>query len=394
MFNNIELFNLFDLNISNFYCISSKHENLSIGHLPNIGEYNIFLYPIIKKNSIYTPEKIKSLIMCESDIIDHNNKNKPISYYFGPSYTQSYSSTEYISINFHLQYIKYESDTGLIFKNYKTFEAKSFTNLDYFHNLLNNYDFKNDSIGSINIIIDNFFDHYKRSYKKIQTLLTEVMSVINLLFGIGQIICKILLTKKMSKDIVRNILKENENINEINEYRLFSEQNKKSKKIFKDILKNNIYSERKDINQQSKIEKQKIYKKIKLKTKDDIIKNNDMNLKLLKKLSYWNIIKSFFCFKDKKTELINICYNLINEDLCIEGLLKKINKLENIYFLLSEKEKDKFIRNIYIDKKFKEVNNLIFQLKSEIILNNKSIINIPKNLKNFDKDKSTKIVIK
>ena len=37
----------------------------------------------------------------------------------------------------------------------------------------------------------------------------------------------------------------------------------------------------------------------------------------MKKLNLWNIIRSFFCKKDKKLKLINLCDDLVNKDLFV-----------------------------------------------------------------------------
>ena len=50
------------------------------------------------------------------------------------------------------------------------------------------------------------YDYYKRTYKKFQSFLAEVTSLINLLITICKIISEYLLYKKMNKDIIRYIL--------------------------------------------------------------------------------------------------------------------------------------------------------------------------------------------
>ena len=49
------------------------------------------------------------------------------------------------------------------------------------------------------------YDFYRRSYKKMQTLLAEIMSIVNLLFEIGRQILSFLNEKKMSIDIIRTL---------------------------------------------------------------------------------------------------------------------------------------------------------------------------------------------
>ena len=42
----------------------------------------------------------------------------------------------------------------------------------------------------------------------------------------------------------------------------------------------------------------------------------------------FNFIKSIFCYKDKKSKLINICKELVDEDICIDKILKRFYELE------------------------------------------------------------------
>ena len=62
----------------------------------------------------------------------------------------------------------------------------------------------------------------------------------------------------------------------------------------------------------------------------------------MKKIHIYHILKSYlFCFNDKKTKLINICNNIILDELNIDKILSRIFKLEKIYYLLSEEDKAK-----------------------------------------------------
>ena len=58
-------------------------------------------------------------------------------------------------------------------------------------------------------INQSYFDNYKRSYQKLQSLLAEVMSVINLIFQIGRLIINFLIEKRMSKDIMISLINKN-----------------------------------------------------------------------------------------------------------------------------------------------------------------------------------------
>ena len=246
--------------------------------------------------------------------------------------------------------------------------------MEYFQNF-RVFDYLTDGIGEIHICMQDFFDHYKRSYKKLQALFTEIVTIIHFLFTLGQKICDILLTKKMAKDIVGNILKHKEYINEIN--RLSSQQNNKCNMNFNDKFKSKISFEICNIKERTLSENDSSQLesniKIKKKSKRKEIENKLINSKKIEKLNNFDIIKSFFCFKNKKTILINKCCDIINKDICLENILKKIYELENIYYLLSKKEDSNLNINQYVSKRFQEVNNLINQIDfREEIKDNKS----------------------
>jgi hypothetical protein len=118
----------------------------------------------------------------------------------------------------------------------------------------------------------------------------------------------------------------------------------------------------------------------------DKIKQIRINNSHLEQVNYFHILKSYFCFKDKKTEMINLCKDIIIEDMCIERILERFSNLEklNSHFSDIKKEKLKINKN----KKFKGSNNLIKvinnnnmnDLKNEKILPNSiSPINLIKN---------------
>ena len=55
-------------------------------------------------------------------------------------------------------------------------------------------------------------------------------------------------------------------------------------------------------------------------------------------LNFVHIIKSFFCCKDEKTEVITACHKYISEEICIEKILKKLHDFENKLDIASENE--------------------------------------------------------
>ena len=98
--------------------------------------------------------------------------------------TSAYSSMEYTKVNFNFQYLKYESDEGFFYENTKELDGMSFSDMSFYKIKQSNSDDtdnnNNDSrIGTITIEVNKaHFDNYRRSYKKLQSLLAELMSVI------------------------------------------------------------------------------------------------------------------------------------------------------------------------------------------------------------------------
>ena len=170
--------------IETFYCISHKQEDLPLFYHPNIGYNLINLNIILKNNSFYIPEKIQSLIISENNIIDHHNKDKPISESFIYHTTSAFNSKEFTNINYAMQYIKYESDDGFFYGNNKNFHGISFLDMTFYRKMYNYYNLENNFknlnqsiIGTISIEINKSnYDNYKRSYQRLQSLLAEIMS--------------------------------------------------------------------------------------------------------------------------------------------------------------------------------------------------------------------------
>ena len=124
-------------------------------------------------------------------------------------------------MKYDYQYIKYESDTGIFLKNSKIIDAIGFSGLSY----SNSYNVQNSSI----IAVINFgvnksnFDYYKRKYRKFQSFLADLMSIIHLIISIFKLLTYFLLNKKMNKDIIRKIMM----VNEFKEFKgKFSHYNK------------------------------------------------------------------------------------------------------------------------------------------------------------------------
>ena len=361
--------------IEEFYCIKSDYGNISLFYNPNIGYSYINLHVIMRNNTDYIPEKIQSLIISENNVIDHNNKDKPISENFIYYLTTSYSSSEFTKTDIIIQYIKYDSDNGLIFKKNKNHIGLSFSHMNFYQSITDYYDYYKDltisnisKIGTILFSINkSYYDNYKRSYQKIQSLLAELMSVISLIFEVGRQISIILCDRKMCKDIIGSLL-DNHKDNSITQHHhinsFYKNNDRKNTSERKDI-KSNINDKSNNLDYEKKNHKDKINI-----SKDYMIYNNDksnyskISNKVIKSINYYHILKSYLCFNDKKTKLINICHNIIIEDMCVERILKRFYNLENIYHYISNHKKEKY--QIFRNKRFKEINKYIYDINNEI----------------------------
>ena len=84
--------------------------------------------------------------------------------------------------------------------------------------------------------------------------------------------------------------------------------------------------------------------------------------KVNKKINYLHIIKSFFCFNDKKTKLINLCHSVVTDDISIERILERLFNLEKAYHYIYRRRKEKFFSE---NKKIKEIKKYIYDIYLE-----------------------------
>ncbi len=171
----------------------------------------------------------------------------------------------------------------------------------------------------------------------------------------------------MNKDIVRYLINKNiyTNINES----LLIENNKKEKKLFKNIAQKSKNIDGKEINtkQNSNI-KDNSNNYFKIKSKNDlffesIVNKNKKKKPIFKKMKFLDIIKSYFCFKEKKIKLINLCNELVMRDLRVERILRRLYKLEKLFSLISRKKLNKL--NLDINMEFREIYNYIKEINKE-----------------------------
>ena len=341
--------------INNFFCINFNNNNISFFHHPNNNGNQSFLRLIIYSNDYNCNSQSFHLkIITENDIIDHNNKENPIIPYYYYDEINIYNFSYIATFKYDFQYIKYESDTGFFFKNPNIMNAIGFSELSF----SNNYNYENSGVlAIINFGINKSnYEYYKRTYRKFQSFLADIMSLINLIITILRLLSYFLLNKKMNKDIFRKIMI----LDGFKEYKgKFSHSNKSGLiKKLKDIDKDKTISEFNEKQNSKEILKES--NNFKLKNK--IIK--ERNIKILKNLKFFDIIKSFFCFKDANTKLIDLCSKIINEDICIDKILGRLYNLENFYSLIENQEFGKFRLNR--KEEIKKVNDYIFQINYEM----------------------------
>ena len=390
----------FGIPVEDFYCFSPDNGNLSLFYYPDVGYNIISLQVVFKNNSDYIPEKIQSLIVSQNSLIDHNNKSNPLSNSFEYHPTPSFSSSQFTTVSYNFQYIKYESDEGFFNKNSRSLFGISFSDMTFLNFYNDNYNIEKQlkennkvNIGNIEFSLNKSnYDNYKRTYQRLQSLLAEVMSVISLLFEIGRQITAIFCEKNMSKDIIETLINRDKK-------HLLRVQSYKINKLCKTSENNNTTSIERKISQyesvdmiNNKLENAERIDKTKLnKSKNDISYKNEkvkkirINNKHIEKVNYFHILKSYFCFKDKKTEMINLCNDIIIEDMCIERILERFYNLEKLnYHSDSKKEKQNIKKNKGYKgpkKPIKDINNTnLNDLKNEKILpNNFNSIKLIKN---------------
>ena len=367
--------------INQYYCFSKKDGELPLFYDPNVGESTLYVYSRINPNSNYNGDNLMLMIINGNDIIEHSKKNYPISdNYFTMSYT-SYSAFKFTLTNYYFQFIKYESDEGLFFQSIKTHNAKAYSHMT---NMFTNYFYEGNltHIGTIMFEISKVnFDSYKRSYSRVQSLLAEVMSVISLLFGIGETVTEILLKRKMSRDIVKYLISknlmykinsENEEINNNKKYQNIEDSElelAQPKKNSENITVKNE-SPKKEVN--SKIYTQKSRKKnfpshiSEFKTEQNINQERieDINYyDTVNRLNYYNILLSYLCCETDNSKLIKLCDDLVDEDLCLENILSRIYELENVINILLKIEQINY--NVNDHEKFKEISKCIYEIEKK-----------------------------
>jgi len=156
-------------------------------------EQSLISINVINDNKAYLDNFLTIELITENDMIDHDNKTNPIvfSSYF---YTGYFDFDEYFYIDYRFETIRYETDNSYFFNNFKNFNGVAMSEIT-----LKN-DFVSSSLGEITFQqSEKNYSHYKRSYQKIQSLLADIMSVINFLIVIGKAISNIFFIEKKNE---------------------------------------------------------------------------------------------------------------------------------------------------------------------------------------------------
>jgi len=244
--------------------------------------------------------------------------------------------------------------------------------MNYIYSLRDDYnleknlkEYKSSEVGEVEFSINRAnYDSYQRTYQRLQALLAEIMSVISLLFEIGNLIANIFCEKNMKKDIVNYLINKDKKNTE-------NQKNFNASKIIAENSEAYLGANRKRYESSDKINNQEISVNTKNIKSDEISEksnvNNNMlfenhkikkvidNDKQLKSINYFHILVSYLCFKNKKSEIINLCDDIITEDLCVENILKRIYNLERLYPDLRNEE-TKTLKDKILEKKNIEFN--------------------------------------
>ena len=302
----------------------------------------------------FKPEDLSIMIIYENNLINHDNKKSPISEGISYQFLQVFSSDDYYTTNMNFQYLKYETDDGLFFDSLSYLKGMSFLDLNYYKNNQKNYDLQNDfiqynssTIGTISFVLNKSnYDLYRRTYKKLQALLAEIMSIVSLLFQIGGQIVAFINEKKMNIDIVSQLFN-------------FEDEKRKYKSKYKDRVK--VTSEK--LNNSFKLsEKNSICIQPSDNINDEIISENG---KILKNIYIFHIIKSFIC-NGNKDKLITLCNELIIRDMCVETILERFYSLGKIYNTIINEEEEKNNLSFYKARRFKDINSIINETINQI----------------------------
>ena len=299
-------------NISEYFCVDFNGTNIDIFNNENDKGYLRIGYMKELKETCKAYPHFEIKIVTENDMINHNNKSEPFIPFYNIKNIEINNLVNRIDILYNFQYVKYDSDNGIFFQNFKSYDLISFSDLSYDigDNLIQGY----ITISIYFNINDSNYDNYKRIYKKIPSLIADITGIINLIMIIGKFLSNFLLEKRMSRDIIYSIINQKK-INTNKKIDLTFDKAKFNNNDKIDI-KNNL-SERDNQSESSTITNNSKSKK-----------NSKLKIKLLQNLKFCDFFKSNFCCVKTKYKLINTIDNILKEEICIDNILRRLYILE------------------------------------------------------------------
>ena len=116
-------------NISEYFCIKFNENTTLYNDIYNNNIGNLELDLIIETSEDCNNFPSILSILTENDMINNNDKNNPIAPFY--HFYQKVFDDNFVSIYYDYLNIKFDSDEGIFFQNYKTYNAIGFSDLEY-----------------------------------------------------------------------------------------------------------------------------------------------------------------------------------------------------------------------------------------------------------------------
>ena len=398
--------NASEQNHRNYYCISKNDSNITISNDKLEGE-NYIMIAIFGPNSSnsspsfsYNGKYISYVI--QSDSINHFDRNNPLKKDYVIGNTEVLTDSEIIYPDIFLNYIEYETDNGVFFSNNKIYKGIEFSNQQdklpkNYVNSLKNYvnlipndvnkslrslDFNDsnkcneyiyspciinvgnesesgsgsesrngiDVIGIMFLRINGqFLERYKRIYPKLQSLIADIISTIQLILLIYEFLTNNLYSNKVRVEIIKSILKDYDDGKMKINLEKDNKENSKAKLI---KFVNNNKSNKENIIIENIIPKKKIIlpkinnSRVNIQSSNRLItqnidkgkiinkkNNHDILLEKMNKINFCNfLLYDFSCCCQKKSKINKIiekCNELIDKEASFDNIIYKMLKIDN-----------------------------------------------------------------
>jgi hypothetical protein len=399
-------------NHSNYYCISKTNSNITIFNDKLEGEkylmISIFTVDGPFASHSYNGKYISYVI--QSDSINHFDRNNPLKkdYAFGD--TKVFTNPGIIYPVIFLNYIEYETDNGVFFSSNKIYKGIEFSNQQdklpkNYVNSLKNYvnlipndvnkslrslDFNDsnkcieyidnpkiiyfenrnesesgsesgsesesesrngiDVIGIMFLRINGqFLERYKRIYPKLQSLIADIISTIQLILFIYEFLTNNLYSNKIRVEIIKSILKDYDDGKMKINLEKDNKENNKAKLI---KVVNNNKNNKENIIIENIIPKKKIIlpkinnSRVNIQSSNRLItqnidkgkiinkkNNHDILLEKMNKINFCNfLLYEFSCCCQKKSKINKIiekCNELIDKEASFDNIIYKMLKIDN-----------------------------------------------------------------